>query len=261
MNDKETLGSTPDFLYVLDLDRTLINSQVAADAVYQAAEENGISKSELEELQKQVEGSNGSFDVLEAIKQKLSEATSAEETDEEASADELETKLATIKARFLDVIDRDALLYDGAQALIEQLESEDIYIPYVIATYGGEDWQKWKLEAAGLIDKDYIVTTTELEKGAWIAREWLQDDGMYVPPLEEGERKQRLKAKHVVVVDDKRKSFVGLPAGNVSILVRHRNEPVLSSQEEGDYDPDITVGGLGDVTVTLNMPQKGRINS
>jgi hypothetical protein len=251
MEGMESPEMTPEFLYVLDLDRTLIRSDVAADALYQATEElEGIPRERLKALQDESEDSNQPFNVVSAITRLLPEGLPAEE---------IGNKMNKLKSRFLRLVDRNALLYEGAQTLIDQLEMEDIYIPYVIATYGGEEWQEWKLEAAGLKDKDYIITSTNLEKGMWIAHDWVQPDGTYAPPLEDEAQRQQLKAHHVVVVDDKRKSFEGLPPGNVAILVRHRDERVRSSQEEGGFQPDMVVTGIGDIVVRLNMP--GRIKN
>lgn len=249
MTGMETTGTTPEFLYVLDLDRTLIDSDVAANALYEATEElEGIPRARLKALQDESENSNQPFDVVGAITGLLPESLSAAE---------VKDKMDKLKGRFLQLVDRDRLLYEGAQTLVDQLETEDIYIPYVIATYGGKEWQQWKLEAAGFADKDYIITSTNLEKGDWIARDWVQSDGTYAPPLEDEAHKEQLKARHVIVVDDKRKSFEGLPPGNIAILVRHRDQPVRSSQEEGDFEPDMIVSGIGDIMIRLNMPGRG----
>lgn len=223
----------PDYLYVLDLDRTLIDTERVSEAILKAAEENGLSAHDLENAQGQIQAAGGSFDVLDAMAQV-------------APKDVLEK----IKTRFLAIAEEQGgFLFEGGAELINQLKTTNI--PFVIATYGGKDWQSWKLEAAGLLEENYIITQQK-EKGSWIAHEWRNGYGTYTPPLDDKEKRKQLTAKHIVLIDDKNDSFKHLPDGNVRVLVRHKDKSILPSQE-GDEKTDITLYTLKDAMSELNM--------
>ncbi len=94
---------------------------------------------------------------------------------------------------------------------------DDAHIPYGILTFGGETWQRMKLQATGLDDIPYIITHVK-EKGRLLAG-WKQTDRTFQLP-EELAVNRISRADSLVLLDDKVISFIGIPSGVTGILVQ-----------------------------------------
>lgn len=215
-------------LYAVDLDRTLMRTDTAFGLISHAAADHGVPGDVLEAEKRAVEASRGSFDVLGHISGQVGSDT-----------------LEQIKEEFVAHADPGNLLYDGAVELFDTLERRGA--PYLILTYGGQDWQALKLKAAGLFDRRHLITD-EKDKGRLIAG-WKQaDSGLYVPPTDDG---PELAAESVVLIDDKPSSFDGLPGDCKGILVRHNGE-VLKASQNGEIPSNVVaVGGIREVISSL----------
>lgn len=191
-------------LVAVDMDRTLTR----VDAVTQAAElacvDTHLDVEEFRATAGVTERNGESFQILNFVRQRL-------------SPDGYEL----YKARFAEHGQEVGLLYEDAEPFLAYLR--ELGAGVLITTYGPDEWQKLKMQAAGLAANPYVITE-QSRKGPVIAS-WKRD-GLY--------RIHGMTAPHVGLVDDKLESFTGLPDDCYGYLLRRRGEATVPSQTRGE---------------------------
>ncbi|MGB3023712.1 MAG: hypothetical protein WBB39_02790 [Candidatus Saccharimonadales bacterium] len=178
---------------IVDLDRCLIDSNVMQRALEDAyVRVVGSEATLLRQIEQVVSQSGGSFDMVTA----LSEQVTTEQ-------------LSDIKQRFLDAIQYDEAIYEtGAKQFLRTLRDQQK--PFFIMTYGGEEWQNWKMAAAHVLDVPHIILGSK-DKGVYITNHYdafgscyaFDDIAMHEGPW---------YTQSLTLLDDKAISFSGLNA-------------------------------------------------
>lgn len=175
--------------YILDLDRTLLDTHAAADMMRDATSWSNASLAG--ELTQKIEDSSlfgEGFSLRDFIVEKVGEEG-----------------LVAIEAKYRELMLNKDVLMPGARELMEFIQS----LPdtnFGILTYGSPTGQSLKIEASGLGAIPYLVTQ-ETFKGDLITS-WRIQPGMYQLPEELGGK----TTSQIVFVDDKPFSFKGLAA-------------------------------------------------
>ncbi len=177
--------------YIVDLDRCLVDSSYLQEMLEQAyAEIVGEGAETLREIGRLVSESGGSFDMVTA----LSEMVTTED-------------LARIRKKFLELTAfNDAMYEPGAREFLQYLRETSK--PFFIMTYGGDEWQTWKLMATNLANVPYIILNSK-DKGVYITQHYDPFASEYVfDGITNHEGKWRTIS--LALIDDKAVSFVGL---------------------------------------------------
>lgn len=179
-----------DRYYLLDLDRTLLDTAKVFAVFQQYLAERSVEHRALTELlsqeSQQLEATGYSFDAGDWLEEKLG----AVETDE--LLQDFISQLKTSSEIFLN---------DGATELIKSVEGQ-----YGIMTTGGKTWQEMKLRLVGLDGQPHMITSRK-DKGQLIGEWARQPDGAWRLP----EAFDELVVRQLILVDDKAAVFAGLP--------------------------------------------------
>jgi beta-phosphoglucomutase-like phosphatase (HAD superfamily) len=195
-------------LYILDFDRTLVDSTWLAQLLLNAVDEIGYDSSLLRESLEKEKGN--SFQLLRAAREVVGSVN-----------------MAVLKEIFMksshDVCRREyeqgGFFEPGAHDIIETLPRGE----WMIFTYGDdEQWQTWKLEAAGLGDEQYVIATERDETGAPVPKSELLTrmrggDGVFTIQNVQKDGRQ-IRARSLTMVDDKPSNLLNLPEGVVGHL-------------------------------------------
>jgi len=203
---------------IVDLDRCLVDSRFLQERLEEAyAEVMGMGAETLRKIGHLVSESGGSFDMVTA----LSEMVTAED-------------LTRIRQKFLELTAFSDEVYEpGARDFMQYLREEAV--PFFIMTYGGDEWQTWKLLAANLADVPYIILNSK-DKGIYIADHYDPFARQYsFDSIENHDGEWRTQT--VVLIDDKAVSFVGLLSpGSAGYWYWPTGRPLLKSQSIGQDD-------------------------
>ena len=173
--------------YLFDLDRTLFDTVKAANQMVGLIEQRSDARA-----QQTVERIRELFEsgVSFAMRDVMIEVLGAQATQE-------------IHTQFLEQAVAHELLLPGAQALMDFASTHSV--GWGIVTYGSEEAQRVKLQAAKLIDEPFLVTQ-ERDKGL-LMQAWQQANGTFLLPHELGGH----TIDDLVFVDDHLYSFDSLP--------------------------------------------------
>lgn len=108
-------------------------------------------------------------------------------------------------------------------------------------TYGGEVWQKAKLNAAGLGSAPHIIVDSK-QKGDVISRWYQPNEKVFTVPFPDG---SRMVAASICLVDDKAQAFTGMPEQARGYWVQ--SEELLESQRGEVPASVVPVSSLTDV--------------
>lgn len=171
-------------LYVLDLDRTLIDTDKIVKMLSMSLDRQGLDGDAL-------------IDKIE--KARLSE----KDIDAEKAIRLLGEKAwENVEAYFLKNAQRDLLLFDDTQPFLNSLK--DAELPHIILTFGvSKAWQHLKLISTGLEQTPAIVSDSR-DKSETI-NSWRNNNGVYIPP-----GFTDLSANNIILVDDRPGAFVGI---------------------------------------------------
>lgn len=211
--------------YCLDLDRTLLDTGLLVELldVYLAVEHADIARL-VQAACREVEQSGGSYDIIRGIRQYTGDGTEQ------------------LLEGFVASVRRDTRLFlPYAQDLLAAITAHEQ--SWGVLTYGGEAWQRAKLEILGLEDQAAIIIPQK-GKGRIIAS-WLGDDGRYRLPREYGD----LMVDEVVLVDDKPVEFEELPNDTArGYLVRADGIDASLPSQQGEVASNVRiVSSLADV--------------
>lgn len=182
--------------YIVDFDRTLVDTDKLNEIFIEVAEQYGaISREQITKADEDVKKTGDSFDTAGYVRDRLA----AEGRSEEWEALE---KQFIHESRSLNY------LLPGAAELLEWLAANGKR--YGILTYGNPLWQRIKLTAAGFNHVKHIIMEQK-EKGRFIST-WHRADNTYRLPEAFGGG----VAGHVVLIDDKAISFDQFPQAAAS---------------------------------------------
>jgi hypothetical protein len=221
--------------YVIDFDRTLVNTEKlydVLDTVLERLTDIDVGMINVERVE--IEARGESFKLINTLDHLLRAS--------KGSVNWLDVERAFIK----EARETDGILEPYATDLLKSLD--DRHIPYGILTYGNEAWQLTKVEAADLINVPHLVTRIK-EKGQLLAG-WKHGDLFVIPPAMTKDF-QPLTVDSIVFLDDKAVSFQDIPEGVRGICVRSPFRELLPSQR-GDLPSGVeTVSGLNEAVELL----------
>lgn len=202
--------------FALDFDRTLGDTNAIAGSLVEFL---GVNYPHLaaiiEEGRAEIESTGGSYDVWAAL-QLHSGLDVGSLIDEFIQQHE----------------DSERFLMPGAKELLEAIDLAGEW--WGIVTYGGEDWQRTKLQLSGLSTQPTLIIDTH-QKGRLLAS-WYDNSGQYKIPDELGGG----EANELILVDDKASAFDGLPVSSAvrGYWLRRGGPPLLS--QRGSVPPHVT---------------------
>lgn len=214
----EVVPRRVDVFTVLDMDRTLLDTDAVTERLCRQLEHHGVSPRQIEAdlvfIRKQ-EGK--SFSLLEYL--------------EAQYGPEL---FSIVKQEMQERVGRDdaeELLCDGAPELLRALDDTDI--PYAILTFGEPANQDFKLtllrKLLGRSTADLHATVTDVShKATWLAEAWAAENGFEIPAIFYGG--VPLRAAQVVIVDDKLANLVS-PNQNVHGILVDNTKKTHSTAE------------------------------
>ena len=176
--------------YIIDLDRTLFDTEKNADFFAQAVRQH--SEETADNLLKKVEAFallGESFGMRQFVVDALGEEKTAE-----------------IEKSYLQIASHEDLFNPGAEKFLKVLLSKP-GINFGILTYGSTPGQSLKLKAGKLAEVPHIITLEKF-KGEYISS-WRQPDGTFLLP--EAFRTRGDVTERLVLIDDKALSFEFLP--------------------------------------------------
>ncbi len=203
-----TLNVQPiETFYVLDFDRCLGRTDSFQALLEKTLEDWSVVDLDMVRYaHKEVKKTGGSFDNAHFIRQSLNDR----QLDGAAIWQQIET------AYFAAASQQD-MFEPHAEELLDSLNTRAAR--YGILTFGGEQWQTLKIKVAGLGRVPHMIVSHKA-KGRLIAS-WQQlDDTFIIPAPLAGDHPVR--AKRVVLIDDKPLSFEGIPPEVVGICVGPR---------------------------------------
>lgn len=183
--------ATNDEFYIVDFDRTLVDTDKMTEVFIEIAEQyQAISREQIQKATDDVTKVGDSFDTAGYVRDRLAQEGRSEEWDD------LE-KQYIHESRSLNY------LLPGAVDLLEWLAASGKR--YGILTYGNPLWQRIKLTAAGFNHTRHIIMEKK-EKGQFISS-WQRPSGLFHLPNEFGGGDY----SRIVLIDDKAVSFDHFP--------------------------------------------------
>jgi hypothetical protein len=202
--------------FVLDFDRCIGNTEKIHEILWAVIEsETGILVDTLKATKRAMDAKGYAFDTVEYVAKELLNQRHALTWQE-------------LRELFIREAKTHDLLESGAGELLAYLDTQDI--PYGILTYGRESWQLTKLEAAGLMEREIPFEITGIEHKGEILTSWKHGDEFIIPPALTRDFTP-LTVRQIVFLDDKPRSFIGIPSGVRGICVRPGNHSLLPSQQ------------------------------
>jgi phosphoserine phosphatase len=179
--------------YIVDFDRTLVDSDKLTEVFIEVADQYGaISREQVAKADADMKQTGDSFDTAGFVRDHLTN---------EGRIDLWQD----LEKQFIHESRSLNMLLPGAEELLEWLAQHGKR--YGILTYGNPLWQRLKLTAAGFKHVRHIIMEQK-EKGKLITS-WQQPDGTFRIPESLG----RCEVERVVMIDDKAISFAGFPDG------------------------------------------------
>ena len=204
-----------DVFYVLDFDRTLGNTDKFHEVLEEIVEnETGVTADELKIARAQIEGTGRTFDTVDYVRGILEQSGNT-------------IPWHVLQNQFIAVARKRDMLEPHAAELLTMLD--DKQLPYGIITYGNETWQLAKLEAANLFDIPHIVT--HIEEKSQLLQGWKHTSDTFIIPPALTRDFLPLQVHHLVFLDDKAKSFAGIPSGVHGVHIKAPSGIVLPIQQ------------------------------
>ncbi len=172
-------------LYVIDLDRTLLNVDKVMELVEKVCIQIDIDYENIKKAQRIVAEAGKSYSPIETI------------------GEHGEEKLEQFREKFVETANAKELIYPDGKRYLDKLES--VSAQYIILTYAlNEEWQRLKFEAAELAQIPHIITFSS-DKDRQLAS-WQSEDGVFMAPVTGIKPAQKL-----VFIDDRLRVFQNLP--------------------------------------------------
>jgi len=213
-----------DTFYVLDFDRCIGDTDGVQTVLEEVLkEETGILPDTFRSARTRIESEGKTFDTIRHVHMLLEEAGSS-------------VTWEHIRERLIERAKSVNLLLPQARELLQILNDRQLH--YGIITYGVEEaWQLPKLEITGLLEVPPLVTHIE-EKGKLLTG-WKQPDGTFIVPPALSKEFLPLNVPRLVFLDDKAKSFWGIPEGVEGVHVVAPGGNKLPAQQ-GELPPSVS---------------------
>ncbi len=150
-------------LYILDLDRTLLDTNTMMRPFVSVCDAMQINSSVIRQVEQESARHGQSFQAMEILK-----TIASTEVIEE------------FKARLFTESEEYSLLYEDAQSLLDSIAGSS-QAEAMLLTYGHNDWQRMKIQAAGLMNI-HAVITKEVSKSDILNR-WVKPGCISVPGM------------------------------------------------------------------------------
>ena len=194
-------------LYVLDLDRTLIDVHKVMDLVRSICQKLDIDYSGIHREREEIEKRGSAYSPFNYI------------------ANNTDISIEEFKKRFISEGKKINLFFDDTAGFIEEVAKKKR--DYMILTYGiDRDWQMLKLETANLGDVPYFITKNRYKSQFFTAH--TNDLGIINPALA-----GLGKYESCVLVDDRDVAFKNFPKNCQGYLLK-RGEEVPASPTQGN---------------------------
>ncbi len=184
-----------DYFFILDFDRTLVDSDRLAMRIYEVVERaTGLRSEDIILKQRELEGlsdtGKGIVDMWNIIEQCFPNGT---------NLPELHSKIiAMISSR------RDELWLAGAKRLLNGLHTAGT--SYCILTTGSMEWQSLKIACMGLNAQAVRVIATHDKTS--VIRSMINDEGMFIIPEDLSKSKQMI-VRRIIQIDDRSRALSG----------------------------------------------------
>ncbi len=181
---------------VLDLDRTLLDTDNLIGLLYDQLRTKGLDSSQLLQDQEFIHDQTGkSFSLLEHLTYRYGQQL----------IDEAMLEVLQLAER--GEIPKEILFCPGAEELLNYLD--DNAIPHAVLTYGEQTFQRFKMSVVrsvlGKTENSLPATiTSESKKAEWISHTWEGDgtgERFHVPTSISGG--EQIQTSNVVIIDDK----------------------------------------------------------
>ena len=218
-----------DAFFVLDFDRCIGDTNGIQALLEKVLEqETGIKPDKLAVTRQQIEAAGHTFETIRHVKALLKTEGSVVEWEH-------------VREKLLEASKNVDMLLPGAQDLLRILKEREL--PHGIITYGVEEaWQLTKLELAGLLEVPHLVTHIEA-KGKLLTG-WKRPDGSFLVPPALTPDFISLHVKQIIFLDDKAKSFRGIPEGVRGIHIEAPGGNTLPAQQGELPDGVTSVTGI-----------------
>lgn len=206
--------------FAIDFDRCLTKGEAFALLMMEVLDELGIiSFVDLNEIKNIVEAKGGTFQILTYLR---------DHGYLDKRKEGLVSELFRDKAR----AKRHDLVAEDADLLFRYLQDNKIL--HAIISYGENDWQELKIEAAGFENVPHQIVSHPRKSDE--LRSWLDDGKFHLPPIFGG-----ATADRVVLIDDKAIAFDALPSHVRGYWMRAKDGSLLPSQQGTVPDTVTTV--------------------
>lgn len=240
-------------LVVLDHDRTRARVDTGVDRLLHLAAQHGIDEMAVRQAQASIEADGMSFAPLSFIRELL-------------ARNGRQAELPRLRDEFVaDGNQAELLLYPGVSQFENKLRSAPS-VPHMILTAGVDvEWQEWKLAASGFGGYAHIMPVPEGSptppKGP-IITEWQSADSTYDVTAYDatGRPIALIRARNVMLIDDKAISFHGLPAGSLGAYTVYDDAGLISQGNASMLPTDCsiaTVRNLADIDMDLLKAKTG----
>ncbi len=203
-SDHNAPTTTVETFYIVDFDRCLGRTD-AFQALLEKVLEDWpvVDLAMVRYAHTEVKKTGGSFDNAHFIRHSLNDRR----LDGDGIWQHIETKYA-------EAASQQDMFEPHAQELLHRLNARNDR--YGILTFGGEQWQALKIKVAGLGHVPHMIVSNKA-KGRLIAGWQQSDDTFIIPAPLAGDHSVR--AKRIVLIDDKPLSFEGIPPEVMGICV------------------------------------------
>ena len=189
---KESKSTVRSRLFILDLDRCLLNNHIYVLFDEVVANLAFVDAHLLRQARYEREVSGGSFDSIRWLQE------------QDGFGEQEHSQLVHEFIKKAHSMDADSFLSPGARSLLDVCES--LEIPHVIMTYGGRENQIAKIRAARLDTTPYIIVDRK-QKAEYITEWWNEAQGQFEVTIEG----KTYQGETAILVDDKATAFDNLP--------------------------------------------------
>lgn len=199
-------------LYVLDLDRTLVDTDKFVELLSVSLKQQGHDGNSLVDKIEKARISENDINVEKAV--------------ESLGIGVWES----VKKYFLEQSKEKNFLFEDAEIFLQNLKYQDL--PHIILTFGiSEAWQQLKLITAGLEDIPAIVSTSR--KKSKTINSWRSEKGIYAPP-----GFSELSADKIILIDDRPGAFLEITSSSFKGYLLDRQSNLMS---QSDFPAQVSV--------------------
>jgi len=173
-------------LYVIDLDRTLVDVEKVMEVTEEVCDELGVDFKKIYKDQRDLAKIGAAYSPFSYI------------------SDQSNVDIEQFKKRFIELSAKDKLLFSDSREFIDNLKGARR--DFMILTHGVDnDWQILKIQASNLAEVPYVIVKNR-HKSRFISR-WIDQDNLFNPQID-----SLGVYKKCVFVDDRKEAFIEIPS-------------------------------------------------